>query len=77
MNGKNGGLWIAMPQQRGEENGETKYYDLMFLSPPEMGHVRKLVTADLRSQGHVEASSKKRSDSKPSNGKRTHVTTRG
>ena len=77
MAGKNGGSWIALPQQRGEENGESKYYELMFLSPPEMDHVRKLVVAELRSQGHVEVSSSKGSGSKQSNGKRTHITPEG
>jgi DNA-binding cell septation regulator SpoVG len=52
MDGKNG-KWIALPQVKSEENGETKYYDQMFLTPPEMDHVKRLVIADLEAQGHL------------------------
>lgn len=54
MSGNNG-LWLAFPQQRGEQDGEVKYFDQMFLTKPEAEHVRRLVIADLQDQGHLEA----------------------
>ena len=54
MNG-NGGLWLAFPQQKGEQDGETKWFDQMFLTKPEAEHVRRLVIVDLQAQGHLEA----------------------
>lgn len=51
----NGGLWLAFPQQKGEQDGETKWFDQMFLTKPEAEHVRRLVVADLRAQGHIQA----------------------
>ncbi len=50
----NGGVWFALPQVKTEQDGETKYFDQMFLSPPEMDHVRRLVVADLEHQGHIQ-----------------------
>jgi hypothetical protein len=50
----NGGLWIALPQKESEQDGERKYFDLMYLTPPEAEHVRKLVLADLEAQGHID-----------------------
>ena len=53
MSGKNG-HWIALPQREGkDENGELKYYDQLYLSPPEADHVRRLVLLDLERQGHI------------------------
>ena len=54
MSGNNG-LWLALPQQKGELDGETKWFDQMFLTKPEAEHVRRLVLADLQAQGHLEA----------------------
>ena len=54
MSGNNG-LWVAFPQQKGEQDGETKWFDQMFLTKPEAEHVRRLVIADLQAQGHLEA----------------------
>ena len=54
MSGNNG-LWLAFPQQKGEQDGETKWFDQMFLTKPEAEHVRRLVIADLQAQGHLEA----------------------
>ena len=48
------GLWIALPQKQADENGEIKYYDQMYLTPPEADHVRRLVIDDLVAQGHVQ-----------------------
>jgi len=55
MDGKNG-LWFSFPQIKGEEGGEIKYFDHMFLTPLEREHVRKLVLLDLQQQGHLEQS---------------------
>ena len=54
MSGNNG-LWLAFPQQKGEQDGETKWFDQMFLTKPEAEHVRRLVLSDLQAQGHLEA----------------------
>ena len=54
MSGNNG-LWLAFPQQKGEQDGETKWFDQIFLTKPEAEHVRRLVLADLQAQGHLEA----------------------
>ena len=51
----NHGLWLAFPQQKGEQDGETKWFDQMFLTKPEAEHVRRLVIADLQAQGRLEA----------------------
>ena len=53
MKGTNG-LWFSFPQIKAEVNGETKYIDQMFLTPPERKHVRKLVLMDLQLQGYIE-----------------------
>lgn len=50
----NGGLWIALPQKQAEQDGETKYFDQLYLTPPEAEHVRKLVLADLQAQGVID-----------------------
>ncbi len=52
MDGNNG-LWFSFPQTRAEENGETKWFDMMFMSSLERDHVRKLVLLDLQQQGHL------------------------
>ena len=55
MAGSNGGpTWFSFPQVRAEEDGETKYYDQMFLTSLEREHVRKLVLIDLQQQGFIE-----------------------
>ena len=51
------GLWFSFPQKQGEQNGEIKYYDQLFLSAPERDHVRRLVLLDLRTQGQIESAS--------------------
>ena len=53
MNGSNG-LWFSFPQVKGEQDGETKYFDQMFMSALERDHVRKLVLLDLQQQGHLD-----------------------
>lgn len=58
MDGKNG-LWFCFPQVKGEEDGEVKYYDQMFLTPQEREHIRELILAELKIQGHIEASKPK------------------
>lgn len=50
----NDGLWFAFPSQREEENGETRYRDFLYLTPPERAHLTRLVIAELESQGHIE-----------------------
>jgi DNA-binding cell septation regulator SpoVG len=63
----NNGLWVALPQKEAEQDGERKYFDQMFLTPPEADHVRKIVIADLMSQGHIERpAAKQRSAGNPS-----------
>ena len=57
MSGSNG-LWLALPQQKGEQDGETKWFDQMFLTKPESEHVRRLVIADLQQQGHIQSPAK-------------------
>ena len=59
----NGGLWIALPQKEAEQDGERKYFDLMYLTPPEAEHVRRLVIAELQAQGNLETPAKGRSES--------------
>lgn len=59
----NGGLWIAFPQRLGEKDGETKWFDQMYLTAPEMDHVRKMVIADLRSLGIIEKSPRRQHQS--------------
>jgi DNA-binding cell septation regulator SpoVG len=54
----NGGLWVAFPQRQGEKDGETKWFDQMYLTAPEMEHVRRVVIADLSAHGHIEAPAK-------------------
>jgi DNA-binding cell septation regulator SpoVG len=48
------GLWIALPKKKGEQNGETKWFDQMYLTPPEQKHVCQLVLIDLQNQGHIQ-----------------------
>ena len=50
----NDGLWFSFPQLKSTQDGETKYFDQMFLTPLEREHVRKLVLIDLVQQGHIE-----------------------
>ena len=50
----NDGLWFSFPQVKGEQDGETKYFDQMFLSSLERDHVRKLILLDLQQQGHID-----------------------
>jgi DNA-binding cell septation regulator SpoVG len=48
------GLWIALPQQKIEQDGETKYIEQLYLTAPEAQHVRAIVLADLEHQGHIQ-----------------------
>lgn len=61
----NGGLWFTFPQVKGEQDGEVKYFDQMFLTPPEREHIRKLIVSELREQGFVESEPKKSNSRKP------------
>ena len=63
MNGNNG-QWFSFPQVKGEQDGEVKYFDQMFLTALEREHVRNLVIADLQSQGHLDRPKQQRT-SKP------------
>ena len=54
MNGNNG-LWLAFPQRKGEQDGETKWFDQVYFTKPEAEHVRRLVITDLQRQGHIQA----------------------
>lgn len=49
----NNGLWIALPSRQVEQDGQTKYLDIVELTKSEADHVRRLVVADLESQGHL------------------------
>lgn len=52
----NNGLWLAFPQRQGtDDGGQVKYYDQLYLTAPEMDHVRRLVIADLQAQGHIQS----------------------
>jgi hypothetical protein len=53
LNG-NHGLWFSFPQIKAEEDGETKYFDQMFLTTLEREHICKLVLMDLQQQGLIE-----------------------
>jgi hypothetical protein len=54
MAGNAGGpAWFTFPQVKGEQDGETKYYDILHLSNPEREAVRALIIADLQSQGYL------------------------
>ena len=55
MDGNNG-WWFSFPQVKGEQDGETKYFDQMFLTPPEREHVRALIMAQLQVEGHLNGS---------------------
>ena len=75
MSGNNG-LWLAFPQQKGEQDGETKWFDQMFLTKPEAEHVRRLVLADLQAQGHLNAQASGNGGS-PNHQRPTHRTPEG
>lgn len=49
----NGGHWIALPSRQVEQDGQTKYLDIVELTKSESDHVRRLAIADLESQGHL------------------------
>ena len=54
MNGDKG-LWVALPQQKGtNDQGETQYFEQLYLTTPEVQHVRSLVLLDIQQQGHIE-----------------------
>ena len=72
MNGSNG-LWFSFPQIKGEQDGEAKWFDQMFLTPQERDHVTGLVVLDLQQQGHIE----KPKQEKQSRPKQTHRTPEG
>ena len=51
MTGQNG-LWFSFPQNEGDDgHGETKYYDIIYLTAPEREHIRRVVIAELDEQG--------------------------
>jgi DNA-binding cell septation regulator SpoVG len=52
MSGNNG-LWFSFPQLKTEEDGETKYYDQMYLTSLEREHVRTLIITQLLTEGHI------------------------
>jgi len=54
MSGNNG-LWLGLPQKQAQQDGETKWFDQMYLTPPEADHVLRLVLSDLQAQGHIQA----------------------
>jgi len=58
MNG-NSGLWIAFPQKTVDKDGQTVYYDQVFLARPDYDHVRRQAIADLVAQGHIEQAKQK------------------
>lgn len=64
MAGK-GGLWVALPQKEINKDGERKWVDQLYLTPPEMDHVRRLVIADLESQGHLDHAPKEPAAKRP------------
>jgi len=58
MAGNNSGpAWFSFPQLKGEQDGETKYYDILHLANPEREHVRALILAELQGQGHIKGRS--------------------
>ncbi|BBO69093.1 hypothetical protein DSCA_30230 [Desulfosarcina alkanivorans] len=73
----NGGLWIAFPQRQTKQDGETKYFDQMYLTPPETDYVRRMVIAELQAQGHFDRPSGKGSGAKQSNSRPLHRTPEG
>ena len=55
MAGADGGpAWFSFPQIKTEQDGETKYLDIMQLTNAEREHVRALILADLQQQGHLQ-----------------------
>lgn len=70
-------LWLAFPQQKGEQDGETKWFDQMFLTKPEAEHVRRLVITDLRAQGHLDAPARCKGGSGQHQRRPTHTTPEG
>lgn len=60
----------AGTRSQGQKDGETKWFDQVYLTAPEMDHVRKLVVADLQAQGFIErpASESKRSPNRQTPG---------
>ena len=76
MNGTNG-LWFSFPQIKAEENGETKYYDQMFLTSLEREHVRKLVLIDLEQQGYIDRPKSKPKPTKRRSSTAQHKTPEG
>ena len=55
MAGSNGGpAWFSFPQIKNEQDGETKYFDILHLSNPEREAVRALILAELQQQRHLD-----------------------
>lgn len=52
------GYWVALPSKPIEQDGETKYLDIVELTKSESEHVRRLVITDLEVQGHITHESK-------------------
>jgi len=50
----NDGLWFSFPQVKGEQDGEVKWFDQMYLTALERDHVRRLIVLDLQGQGYLE-----------------------
>lgn len=70
----NKGLWFCFPQVKGEQDGEVKYFDQMFLTSLERDHVRRLIVLDLQKQGHIESS---KQEKQPRPQQQTHKTPEG
>ncbi len=83
MAGKDGGAaWFAFPQIKTEQDGETKYLDIMQLTNAEREHVRALILADLQQQGHLQGQQSNQGHQKATrppqgNGTRRHVSPEG
>ena len=42
------GMWVAVSQQKIGQDGEIKYIEQIYYTPPEAEHVRRIVLADLQ-----------------------------
>jgi len=45
--------WFSFPQLKIEQDGETKYLDILQLTNAEREHVRALILTELQQQGHI------------------------
>ena len=75
MDGKKS-YWMAFPQKEGtDKDGKIQYFDQIYLTKPEVEHVRRLVVVELEAQGHIQRTKKQ---AQPiSHRKRTFVTPEG